>query len=291
MSTTTDRETSLDGLRHRIDELDSQLHALLMERAQVGAGIAAARLASGAESVVFQPDREADLMRHLVERHEGVLPLATVEHLWRELISASLRLQGDFQLHLDGSADLLGMLDLARFHFGFSCELVPGADAADVVGSVAASDGDLGLIALQDRADLPWWRGLSTDGAEVIARLPFLVLDERPADMPALVISRSVAETVKRDTLVFDARWTGVLPGNLMNEGLEVVSFHRSASGVDALLAVSAQLSEDEIFRACADAGAEPDVLRLVGGYSAPIDVEGDADDDFDAAASEGLTE
>ncbi len=288
MNVTSDRETSLDGLRRRIDELDAELHARLMERAQLCAGIAAARLASGVDGVTFQPDQEAEMMRHLVERHDGVLPLTTVEHLWRDLICAGLALQGEYKLHLDGSADLLGMLDLARFYFGFSSDLQPGADAADVVGSVAGSDWDLGLIGLEDRADLPWWRGLSTDGAEVIARLPFLVLDERPADMPAMVISKAVPETVRRDTLVYDARWTGALPGDLMNEGLEVVSFHRSASGVDALLAVSADLGEDEILKACGMAGAEPDVLRKVGGYSAPIDIEGDADDDFDTASAEG---
>ncbi|MEJ8476322.1 chorismate mutase [Roseibium algae] len=288
MSLSSDRETPLDGLRRRIDELDAELHKCLIERAQISVGIAAARLAGGATGVSFQPDHEAEVIRNVVERHEGSLPLTTVEHLWRELISASLTLQGEFTLHLDGSADLLGMLDLARFYFGFSSDLLPGADAADVVGSVAASECDLGLIALEDRAELPWWRGLSTDGAEVIARLPFLVLDDRPADMPALVISRAVAENVQRDTLVYDARWSGALPGDLMSEGLEVVSFHRSASGVDALLAVSADMSEDEIFAACAEAGAEPDVLRMIGGYSAPIDVEGDADEDFDTALAEG---
>lgn len=288
MTKTSDRLASLDGLRQRIEEIDAQLHELLMERAQISTGIAAAKRAAGLDGVLIRPDREAELMRQLVERHEGVLPLITIEHLWRTIITASAQIQGVFRLHLDGSADLADMLDLARFNYGFDPEIIAGNDAADVVGAVAASAGDLGLVALEDRSELPWWRGLSADGAQIIARLPFLILDGRMADMPALVLSRALSSEVLCDTRVYDARWSSVLPGDLMSHGVEVISFHRSAHGVDALLAVSAELSEDEILKACEEAGAEPDVLRNVGGYSAPIDVEGDADDDFEPAAAEG---
>jgi chorismate mutase/prephenate dehydratase len=291
MSQTHDHVTSLDTLRARIDEIDARLHEALMERARIIDGIVAAKRASGADSVMFRPDREADMMRQLVERHEGSLPLSMIEHVWRDIISTCTLLQGSYTVHLDVSADLAEMLDLARFYFGFTVDLEPCGDAADVVGSVAASKGDLGVVALEERSELPWWRGLSDTGAQIIARLPFLMIEERPADLPALVISRAIPDSPVPDTLVFDARWNGVLPGRLMSHGIEVISFHRSASGVDALLAVSSDLDEATILAACAEAGAEPDVLRQVGGYAAPIDVEGDTEEDFaseEPAVSEG---
>ncbi len=291
MSQTHDHVTSLESLRERIDSLDAQLHDVLMERAQVIDGIVAAKKASGVSGVMFRPDREAEMMRALVERHKGSLPLFMIEHVWRDIISTCTGLQEPFTVHLDGGAELAGMLDLARFYFGFTVELEPCGDAADVVGAVAASQNDLGIIALDDRSELPWWRGLSETGAQVIARLPFLVMEERPADEPALVISRTIPGSRNADTLVYDARWNGVLPGKLMSQGLEVISFHRSARGVDALLAASADMNEADILASCEKAGAEPDVLRQVGGYSAPIDVDGDTDEDFapaEPAVSEG---
>ncbi|WP_269584999.1 chorismate mutase [Roseibium sp. Sym1] len=270
---------SLEDLRERVDEIDKRIHEALMERAQAEAGILAARRAAGEGAALFHPDRDADMMRQMVERHRGELPLATVEHLWRDLISACTSLQADAAVHLDGSAELIEMLDLARFYFGFSVELVPAADAADVVGAVTASDGDLGLVALTDRAELPWWRGLSEAGALVRARLPFVVLDERPADLPALVLSKADSMIDNADVAVYDARWSDILPVRLMDQGIEVLSFFRSASGVDALLAISGDLSEEDVRVACSAAGAEPDVLRRVGGYAAPID--GDPEDSF----------
>jgi len=281
MSHIPDSGMSLDDLRERVDAIDARIHDALMERARAEAGIQAAQLAAGAKATLFHPERDADQMRQMVERHKGDLPLATVEHLWRDLICACTSLQADTAVHLDGSADLIEMLDLARFYFGFSVELVPGSDAADVVGAVTASESDLGLVALTDRAELPWWRGLSEAGALVRARLPFVVLDERPADLPALVLAKADSMIDNADVAVYDARWSDLLPGRLMDLGIEVLSFFRSANGVDALLAISGELTEENVLAACSAAGAAPDVLRRVGGYAAPIDGNGDPDDTF----------
>ncbi|NBN65814.1 chorismate mutase [Pannonibacter tanglangensis] len=286
---TTDQAPSpaLDALRQRIDTIDAELHRLLMERVRVIDGIVAAKRASGADGVMFRPDREADMMRRMVERHAGTLPLTSVEHIWREIITACTRLQGDFRVFIDGSADVADMRDLARFYFGFSVEMDCPGDASDVVGTVAASHSDLGLIALTERSEIPWWRGLGLEGAQIIARLPFLVAHERPADLDGLVISRPVPNAGEPDTRVFDARWTGLLPGSLMNTGIEVLSFFRTADGVDALLAASGEMSEADVLALCAAAGAEPDVIRPVGGYASPIDIEtdSDGDEDFDTGA------
>ncbi|WP_428688733.1 chorismate mutase [Roseibium sp.] len=285
MSHLPDGGKSLDDLRARVDEIDARIHAALMERAEAETDLAAVLGSTGENGALYRPERDADTMRQMVERHQGKLPLTTAEHIWRDIICACSGLDRETAVHLDGSADLIDMLDLARFYFGFSVDLVPGSDASDVVGAVAASTGDLGIVALADRAELPWWRGLSEAGAQVRARLPFVVLDERPADLPALVLARADSLADTADIAVYDARWSDLLPGKLMDQGIEVLSFFRSARGVDALLAISGDLREDEVLKACAAAGAEPDVLRRVGGYAAPID--GDTEDTFDSEGGE----
>ncbi len=281
MSHLPDGGMSLDDLQARVDDIDARIHAALMERAEAEAEIALVAGGTGGAMCRYRPDGEADTMRQMVERHEGSLPLVSAEHIWRDIICACSGLGRDAAVHLDGSAELIEMLDLARFYFGFSVELVPGSDAADVVGAVAASSCDLGLVALADRAELPWWRGLSEAGAQVRARLPFVVLDDRPADLPALVLAKADSLADTADVAVYDARWSDLLPGKLMDQGIEVLSFFRSAMGVDALLAISGDLREEEILKACAAAGAEPDVLRRVGGYAAPIDGDSDPEDTF----------
>ncbi|MEP3431576.1 MAG: chorismate mutase [Roseibium sp.] len=282
MSQNPENGRSSDGLRAAIDEIDAGIHEALIQRAQAEADLAVARSVAGEYIFSYSPDREAEVMRNMVERHRGNLPLVIVEHLWRDFIAAGAGLETNHAIHLDGGAELIEMLDLARFYFGFSVELIPGSDASDVVGTVMASEKDLGLVALTDRAELPWWRGLSDSGAQIRARLPFVVMAERPADLPALVLAKSESLIDNADIAVYDARWSDVLPGRLMDQGMEVLSFFRSANGVDALLAVSGDLPEEEVLNACAEAGAAPVVLRRVGGYAAPIDGDSDPEDVFD---------
>lgn len=269
-------------LRTRVDEIDMRIHEALMERAEVETALQNASGGTAVAALTYRPDRDADSVRQMLERHRGTLPIAAVEQIWRDIICACTLHGAETVIYLDGGAELIDMLDLARFYFGFSTELDPCSDASDVVDAVGLSSGSaIGLVALNDRADLPWWRGLSETGALVRARLPFVMLDERPADLPALVLSRADNLVDNTDVTVYDARWSDVLPGKLMDQGIEVLSFFRSGSGVDALLAISGELTEEDALAACTAAGARPDVLRRVGGYAAPIDGETDGDDEF----------
>lgn len=288
MSQTPDGGTTIAELRNRVDEIDTRIHQALIERAETEGAIRSADGAAVAGGYFFDPERDADSVRQMVERHQGSLPLATVEHIWRDIICACANTQADTVVYLDGGAELIEMLDLARFYFGFSVELDPCSDAADVVDAVGMSEGAIGVVALNDRAELPWWRGLSGAGAVVRARLPFVMQDDRPADLPALVLARADSLVDNADVAVYDARWSDLLPGRLMDQGIEVLSFFRSANGVDALLAISGELTEEDVLSACTKAGAKPDVLRRVGGYAMPIDGEGDADDEFGGGEPQG---
>ncbi len=284
MTRSPDNGGSIDTARARLAEIDARVHDALVERYQTETDLTA--LHEGADTSSRAPDfdRDTALIRSLAERNQGALLLVALEEIWRAILATSLNPPAGSAIHLDGSGDLVGMLDLARYYFGFSADLVPGSDAADVAGAVSDAVSDIGLVALTDRADLPWWRGLNESGAQIQARLPLVLVDERPADLPALVLAKSDRIIDKPEIAVYDARWSDRLPGKLMDQGIEVLSFYRSATGVDALLAVSGDLPEEAVLAACLEAGAAPDVLRAVGGYAAPIDGASDPDDVFDPA-------
>ena len=86
------------------------------------------------------------MMRRLVERHRGILPLDTAESIWRVIIATFTYVQAPFSVHADLSAGDAPMRDTARFHFGFTVPFMPHMGAASVVAAVAASTGDLGLV-------------------------------------------------------------------------------------------------------------------------------------------------
>ncbi len=72
----------LQVIRSRIDRIDEAMHRLLIDRSEVIAELIEIK-GTAEPGAAFRPGREADMMRRLVQRHEGTLPLTTVEHIWR----------------------------------------------------------------------------------------------------------------------------------------------------------------------------------------------------------------
>src|SRR5438094_8038625 len=76
---------TLAELRREIDRIDEAMHRLLMERGEIIDRLIAAKQGQEAGSA-FRPAREAEMMRRLVQRHRGILPLDTAESIWRVII-------------------------------------------------------------------------------------------------------------------------------------------------------------------------------------------------------------
>jgi chorismate mutase len=173
MSQSPPAPPSLAELRKEIDAIDEGMHRLLMQRGDIIDRLIQVKQTQEVGSA-FRPAREADMMRRLVERHRGILPLDTVESIWRVIISTFTYVQAPFSVHADVSVNESAMRDSARFHFGFTVPYVAHFNASAAVEAVARSKGDLALVsAISSRT--PWWLALEADGApKITARLPFV---------------------------------------------------------------------------------------------------------------------
>jgi chorismate mutase len=207
---TRQQEFSLTDLRRNIDRIDEAMHKLLIERGEIIDRLIAVKKTEETGSA-FRPAREADMMRRLVQRHHGNLPLDTAESIWRVIISTFTYVQAPFAVHADLSAGDALMRDTARFHFGFTVPFVPHMGAASVVETVSRSKGDLGLVpAFAVAGSGPWWAALEFDTApKIIARLPFVERADHPAAMPVFVISRVAADAMVTETEVWSMRISG----------------------------------------------------------------------------------
>jgi chorismate mutase len=252
---------SLADLRREIDRIDETMHALLIERGQIIDELIAVKKSQETGSA-FRPAREADMMRRLVERHHGSLPLDTVESIWRVIISTFTYVQAPFSVHADLSAGDALMRDSARFHFGFTVPFEPHLGAAGVVQAVTASRGDLGLVpAFAVAGAGPWWTALEFETApKIIARLPFVERADHPAGLPVFVISRVPADAMVTETEVWSVRVSGwsasavdklagiadaiAVPDRAFDGGALLISVARDGIGrvAEALLATGASI-------------------------------------------------
>src|SRR5512141_3239640 len=208
MSKSPPAPPSLEVLRQEIDSIDEQVHRLLMARGDIIDRLIQVKQTQEVGSA-FRPAREADMMRRLVERHRGILPLDTVESIWRVIISTFTYVQAPFSVHADISLGESAMRDSARFHFGFTVPYVSHFSAPAAVEAVAKSKGDLALVsAISSRT--PWWIALEADSApKIIARLPFVERADHPAALPVFVLSRVAADAMATDATVWSVRVSG----------------------------------------------------------------------------------
>jgi chorismate mutase len=263
---------SLADLRQEIDRIDEAMHRLLMERGEIIDRLIAVK--KGVESgSAFRPAREAEMMRRLVKRHKGILPLDTAESIWRVIISTFTYVQAPFSVHADLSAGDALMRDSARFHFGFTVPFVPHMGAAGVVAAVSTSKGDLGLVpALAVASAGAWWSALEFDAApKIIARLPFVERADHPAALPVFVLSKVAADAMATEAGVWSVRvagW-GAKPAQALNAVTDFIAVpDRAFDGAALLITLPSGVSLETVNEALVKAGATVRSAALVGSHA-----------------------
>ncbi|MGE0665005.1 MAG: chorismate mutase [Sphingomonadales bacterium] len=254
-------QPTLEQIREKIDAVDDQIHALLMERARLGELVVAAKNGAAPDAPRLRPGREARILRRLRDRHEGSLPFPVVAHVWREVMTSFLNRQSPIEVCVWGGGNRIAVWDLARGHFGTNIRFTPQQDAVDALAHLAASPGAIGVFAFEPGGE-PWWRGLTSPdiagaGLQIFARLPFFMPD---AGASAFAVSRAREDSGDDTTLV-------VLEGARENSG-EVLARH---SGT-ALVALPGfhRTGDDAPEAARAAHGATS--AAVIGGYANPIE-------------------
>ncbi len=267
---------TLADLRVEIDRIDRQMHELLIERGRVIDQLIEIKTRQGGGSA-FRPAREASMMRALVERHQGRLPLDTVEGIWRVIISTFTYVQAPYRIHVDVSGGDAAMRDSARFHFGFTTPCVPHFGAAEVIRAVHDSVGDLGMFAVDGGPGAgAWWTRLTPPEApKIIARLPFVERADHPAGMPVFVISKPLADGAARDVVLEQVtldRWRVDIPHSLRAIGAELIGSAADGMGLALLVARPGELKADAVSAALRSIGVADVRASEIGAHASRFD-------------------
>ena len=212
------------------------------------------------------------MMRRLVERHRGLLPLDTAESIWRIIIATFTYVQAPYCVHADISGGDAPMRDSARFHFGFTVPYQPHGTAHEVISTVANSVGDLGIFRIEQGASAgAWWAALTAPASpKIIARLPFVERPDHPAATPVYVIAKPLADAAARDIVLYAARvdrWMEKLRQPLAAQMADVSASAALHGGLSLLIAASGETSAATLQDALKPAGLAE--FAEVGSHSA----------------------
>jgi chorismate mutase len=257
-------------LRKEIDSIDEQMHRLLMARGDIIDRLIQVKQTQEVGSA-FRPAREAEMMRRLVQRHRGILPLDTVESIWRVIISTFTYVQAPFSVHADVSLGESAMRDSARFHFGFTVPYAAHFSAPAAVDAVAKSKGDLALVSATSSPN-PWWIALEPRGApKIIARLPFVERADHPAALPVFVVSRVADSAMVTEVEMWSVRvsgWNAEI-ARALSPLAEIVAVPDTAfDGAALLVSVAGHGGLERVKTALIEAGASVRSSALVGSHA-----------------------
>ncbi len=257
MSSAPSPVNSLADLRNEIDALDAEIHRLLIQRSTIIDRLITVK-GTAVSGSAFRPAREASMMRAIAQRHTGRLPLSTVEHIWRTIISTFTHVQSPYAVHVEGGDNALAMHDAVRYQVGFDLPLKHHKTAEEVIAAVQQSRGDLGFLSLRNQSATRWWSHLGhAYQPEIMARLPFVLHLDTPVDIPAVVIANPLGDAAVQDNTVVELESTTPdMP--VCSPALELLS----------------QYQENGIYYTLAALhGADiPPGARRIGSYATPLD-------------------
>lgn len=140
----------LKPLRERIDVLDRQIVDLLNERAKVVVEVGHVKRQGGA-GPVYAPDRETRVLEQVRRWNKGPLLDATLEAIYRELMSGSFALERPLRIGYLGPPGSFSHL-AARRKFGASVEYDKLDYISAVFEEIARGHIDYGLVPIENSA-------------------------------------------------------------------------------------------------------------------------------------------
>ena len=141
----------LENLREKIDALDEQIQTLISERARVAEAVAEAKQNSG-EKVFYRAEREAQVLRKVMERNQGPLSDEELARLFREIMSACLAVEQVMNIAFLGPEGTFTQAAALK-HFGHSVKTLPMTSIADVFREVESGAASYGVVPVENSTE------------------------------------------------------------------------------------------------------------------------------------------
>lgn len=148
-STDNKAQNSLGEIRTQIDALDTQLQALISDRARLAMAVRESKGSLTHAVDYYRPEREAEVLRGVRERNEGPISDAEMLRLFREIMSVCLAQQEPLKIAYLGPEGTFTQQAVNR-HFGHSVQALGVASIDDVFGQVETTEADFGVVPVEN---------------------------------------------------------------------------------------------------------------------------------------------
>jgi chorismate mutase / prephenate dehydratase len=148
---------SLDQLRVLIDQVDNEIHDLLNKRADLAGQVANVKLSEAKKNdqndiIFYRPEREAAVLRKVMDRNHGPLSNEEAARLFREIMSACLALEQPLKIAFLGPEGTFTQTAALK-HFGHSVKTIPFSSIDQVFRDVEADTSHYGVVPIENSTE------------------------------------------------------------------------------------------------------------------------------------------
>ena len=145
----SDPKTPLSEMRERIDSIDRQIQQLISERANRAQEVAKVKGEGLSAIDYYRPEREAHVLRMVVDRNDGPLSDTEMVRLFREIMSSCLAQEDPLKIGFLGPEGTFSE-QAVRKHFGHAAYGLPLGSIEEVFQEVAAGHADFGVVPVEN---------------------------------------------------------------------------------------------------------------------------------------------
>ena len=139
----------LADVRAQIDGIDRRIQELIAQRAGFALQVGKAKGKLAAAVDYYRPEREAQVLRMVVDRNEGPLSDEVLVHVFREIMSACLAQQEPLKIGYLGPEGTFSQQAVLK-HFGRSAHGLPLGSIEEVFQEVEAGNADFGVVPVEN---------------------------------------------------------------------------------------------------------------------------------------------
>ena len=147
-----DAAPDLGEIRKRIDSIDERIQALISERAQCAQEVGKSKGDDAKAVDYFRPEREADVLRRVLERNDGPLRNEEILRLFREIMSACLAQQEPLKIGFLGPEGTFTQTAVYK-HFGHSVRALPFHTIDEIFQEVESGAADFGVVPIENSTE------------------------------------------------------------------------------------------------------------------------------------------
>jgi len=146
------KPTELAAVRLRIDAIDAQIQDLIQERARFAQQVGRAKGPLKSAVDYYRPEREAQVLRMVIERNPGPLSAEEMVRLFREIMSSCLAQQQPLKIGFLGPEGTFSEQAVMK-HFGQSARRLPLSSIEEVFQEVEAGNADFGVVPIENSGE------------------------------------------------------------------------------------------------------------------------------------------